>query len=148
MFIIILWSSSSKDLVRTRTRCILHIAPVSNKTHSSNRTQMQDSRRIFRHSNRTIKLHDRLHHLQIQFWVRSLSWWSKWTRWTRVWTRYRISSRRTSLPWLIIRRVSKFHFLTNYHCWPLSTLGIKGPHRVKRTIWVMCMLTRRQWKLR
>ena len=32
---------------------------------------MQDIRRIFRHSNRTIKLHDRPHHLQILFWVRS-----------------------------------------------------------------------------
>ena len=38
-------------------------------------------------------------------------------------------------------------FETNYHRKPLSTLGIKGPHQVKRTIWVMCMLTRRQWRL-
>ena len=73
MFIIILCSSSSKDLGGTQIRCILHIAPVSNKTRSSNPMLMQDSRCIFRQSNRTIKLHDRPHHLQIRFWVRSLS---------------------------------------------------------------------------
>ena len=113
---------SSKDLGGTRIRRILHhITPVSNKTRNNSPTRMQDSRRISRHSNRTIKLHDQPHHLQIRFWVRSLSWWSKWTGWTCAWTRYRTLSRRTSLPRLIIRRVSKFLFLTNYHRRPLST---------------------------
>ena len=72
LFIIIL-CSNNKDLGETRIRRILHIALVSNKTRNSNPTRMQDSRRISRHSNRTTKLHDRPHHLQIRFWVRSLS---------------------------------------------------------------------------
>ena len=59
MFIIILCSISSKDLGGTPIRHILYIASISNKTRSSNPMQMQDSQRIFRHSNRTIKLHDR-----------------------------------------------------------------------------------------
>ena len=71
MFITIL--CSNKDLGGTQIRRILHITPVSNKTHNSNPTRMQDSRRISRHNNRIIKLHDRPHHLQIRFWVRSLS---------------------------------------------------------------------------
>ena len=69
LFIIILYSNNNKDLGGTLIRCILHIAPVSNKTRNSNPMQMQDSRRISHHSNRTIKLHDRPHHLQILFWV-------------------------------------------------------------------------------
>ena len=72
LFIIIL-CSSSKDLGGTQIRRILHIASVSNKTCNSNPTQMQDSRHISRHSNHTIKLHNHSHHLQILFWVRSLS---------------------------------------------------------------------------
>ena len=55
LFIIILCSSSSKDLGGIRIRRILHIAPVSNKTRNSNPTRMQDSRCIPRHSSRTIK---------------------------------------------------------------------------------------------
>ena len=71
LFITILFSS--KDLGGTRIRRILHIALVSNKTRNNNPAQMQDSRRISRHNNRTTKPHDRPHHLQIRFWVRSLS---------------------------------------------------------------------------
>ena len=67
LFIIIL--CSSKDLGGTRIICILHIAPVSNKTRNSNPTRLQDSQRIFCHRNHTTKLHDRPHHLQIRFWV-------------------------------------------------------------------------------
>ena len=32
------------------------------------------------------------------------------------------------------KKVSKFHFLTNYHRRPLLTRGVKGPHQVKHTI--------------
>ena len=72
LFITIL--CSSKDLGGTRIKRILHlIMPVSNKIRNCNPTQIQDSRRISRHSNRIIKLHDRPHYLQIRLWVRSLS---------------------------------------------------------------------------
>ena len=62
---IIISCSSNKDLGGTRIRRILYIARVCNKTCSSNPRQMQDSRRISHHNNRTTKLHDRPHHLQI-----------------------------------------------------------------------------------
>ena len=64
LFITIL--CSIKDLGETSIKRILHlIMPVSNKIRNRNPTQIQDSRRISRHINHTIKLHDQPHHLQI-----------------------------------------------------------------------------------
>ena len=45
------------------------------------------------------------------------------------------------------KKSKQLFFLTNYHRRPLSTWGIKGPHKVKCISLVMCKLTRRWWKL-
>ena len=76
---------SMQDLGRTLIKCILHLTTLdSKKIHNCNPTWIQDSRHISYHTHHTLKLHDQLHHQQIRFWMRSLSWWRTWTKWTHM----------------------------------------------------------------